>query len=92
MAFSQARKLVPAVNPAMTAKGENERLVRDLIDQVGGGEPESNQGMDRVQVPLDQRIERVGVPSLNGRHELGVVGRTVGDGRWRTHACLLTSL
>jgi hypothetical protein len=54
--------------------------MRDLIHQVSGGEPEGNKGMNRVQVPFNQRIERVGVPGLNGRHELGVVSRTVSDG------------
>lgn len=54
-------------------EGEDECLVGQFIDDVGHGPAEGHEGVNGVQVPVDQLIERIGVPGLY-RGNQGIVG------------------
>ena len=62
------------------AKGEDEGLMRDLVHEMRHGQLEGDKGVNRIQMPFDQRVEGMHVADLDGSDQLGVFGGVFCDG------------
>jgi len=91
MARSQARKLVPGVNSAMRRKANTNVSWVISSTSLRHGQLEGDKRVNRIQMPLDERLEAVDVPGWTAATRRS---SRSGSRRWRRgrHVCLSSPL